>query len=400
MIEKLSEEKVLRDPIHGYVKINDKIIWDVLACKEVQRLRRIKQLGSTSVVYHTGEHSRLAHSLGVYEIIRRMCNEVEDIKEALSEHEKIVVELAGLLHDIGHAPFSHSFENILERNHEEYTIQIILSDSEINTVLKKYDKKLPEEVASVITGTHKNEILCQMVSSQLDADRMDYLLRDSYFTGTAYGQFDLERILRTLRVKDNKLVVKESGMHTVEDYIMARYHMYWQVYYHPVSRSFDALLNQCFMRLKDLQKEKDISNDFEIFKPLLTQKILTNKQFQRLDDASCLYGIRLMSEYSDPILSDLATRILDRKLFQDTDVENIEKVEKFCQKNNYDPKYYIYRDSQKQNPYKPYSESDDKSIWVKCKDDTVKELASVSKIVKALVENEDTTDAKLFYPKK
>jgi len=399
MIEKLSEEKVLRDPIHGYVKINDQIIWDVLACKEVQRLRRIKQLGSTSVVYHTGEHSRLAHSLGVYEIIRRMCNEVEDLKEILSEHEKIVVELAGLLHDIGHAPFSHSFESILNCSHEDYTIQIIKSDSEVSEVLRRYDENLPNEVASIIMGNHPNAILCQMVSSQLDADRMDYLLRDSYFTGTAYGQFDLERIMRTLRVKDNRLVVKESGMHTVEDYIMARYHMYWQVYYHPVSRSFDALLNQCFTRLKDLQKEKDITKDFEMFKPLLTQKVLTNKQFQRLDDASCVYGIRLMSEYNDPILSDLASRILDRRLFQDTDIDNIKAVEDYCLENHYDLKYYIYCDSQKQNPYKPYSEKDDKSIWVKCKDDSVKELASISKIVRALVENEDTTDAKLFYPK-
>ena len=216
----LSEEKVFRDPIHGYVRVQDKIIWDCIQTREFQRLRRVKQLGSTSMVYHTSEHSRFAHSLGVYEIARRMINEVNDISKALTEYEKITVKLAALLHDVGHAPFSHSFESIMQSDHEIYTIQIIKGESEVNTLLKAYRDSLPDDVASVIDGTHPNKILCQMVSSQLDADRMDYLLRDSYFSGTKYGEFDLERILRTMRVADDKLVIKASGMHTIEDYIM------------------------------------------------------------------------------------------------------------------------------------------------------------------------------------
>ena len=164
-MDKLNEEKVFRDPIHGYVRVDESVVWKCIQTKEFQRLRRIKQLGSTSLVYHTGEHSRFAHSLGVYEIVRRMINEVRDLREKLTDYEKVTVMLAGLLHDIGHAPFSHSFETIMKRKHEEYTVQIISQPSEVKSVLDSYSPHLADDVASVINGTHPNGILCQLVSS-------------------------------------------------------------------------------------------------------------------------------------------------------------------------------------------------------------------------------------------
>ncbi|MGI6569144.1 MAG: HD domain-containing protein [Erysipelotrichaceae bacterium] len=352
----LSEEKVFRDPIHGYVRVQDKIIWDCIQTREFQRLRRVKQLGSTSMVYHTSEHSRFAHSLGVYEIARRMINEVNDISKALTEYEKITVKLAALLHDVGHAPFSHSFESIMQSDHEIYTIQIIKGESEVNTLLKAYRDSLPDDVASVIDGTHPNKILCQMVSSQLDADRMDYLLRDSYFSGTKYGEFDLERILRTMRVADDKLVIKASGMHTIEDYIMARYHMYWQVYYHPVSRSYDTLLQKVFQRLFDLyNEENNIVEKLPMFKALLEKNILSNEEMYLLDDSTCFYAFNLMSQIDDAILSDLAKRILNRNLFKYSTVDKKEEMKRRCLEKGYDLKYYLHQDYQSQNPYKPYS---------------------------------------------
>ena len=235
MFEKLDEIKVLRDPVHGYIHIEYKVIWDCINSREFQRLRRIRQQGSSFVVYHTAEHSRFGHSLGVYEIVRRMCNEIKDIDDYLSEEDKVVVMLSGLLHDIGHGPFSHTFEAISDIKHEIYSCRILEEDTEVHRALENSRRGLSSTVASVINHTHLNPILAQMVSAQLDADRMDYLLRDAYFTGTKYGEFDLERVLRTLRIKDNTIMVKESGVHSIEDYIMARYHMYWQVYYHPVA---------------------------------------------------------------------------------------------------------------------------------------------------------------------
>ncbi|MCR5066531.1 MAG: HD domain-containing protein [Erysipelotrichaceae bacterium] len=399
-MSKLSEEKVLRDPVHGYVRVSEEIIWRCMASREVQRLRRINQLGSTSMVYHTGEHSRFAHSLGVYEIVRRMVSEVKDLRENLSEYEKITVMLAGLLHDVGHAPFSHSFEAIMKRKHEEYTIQIITQDSEVNRILKEYDERLPEDVASVIRGNHPNSILCQLISSQLDADRMDYLLRDSYFTGTKYGEFDLERILRTMRVADDRLVIKVSGMHTIEDYIMARYHMYWQVYYHPVSRAHEALLAKLFQRLLDLcQQDSAIIEKLPMFRELLSKPVLSNEEYFRLDDATCLYSFQLMERMDDPVLADLAGRLLNRRLFESAPIEKYEEIRKRVTQAGYDERYYLYTDRQIQNPYEPYSDHPSHGIWMLDEKGNIRELSHISKIVSAICYNSESDDALVFYPK-
>ena len=218
MFKKTNELKVMRDPVHGYIHVEYQVIWDCINAKEFQRLRRIHQLGGTYEVYHTAEHSRFAHSLGVYEVTRRMVEEVSGLKE-LSEEDKVTVMCAALLHDLGHGPFSHAFESITPVAHEIYTQRVILEDTEIHQILLQVSDDFPEKVASIINYTHPNELLNQIISGQLDADRMDYLLRDAYFTGTSYGKFDLERILRTMRVRENRIVMKESGIHSVEDYI-------------------------------------------------------------------------------------------------------------------------------------------------------------------------------------
>ncbi len=399
-MDKLNEEKVFRDPIHGYVRVDESVVWKAIQTKEFQRLRRIKQLGSTSLVYHTGEHSRFAHSLGVYEIIRRMINEVKDLRDRLTDYEKVTVMLAGLLHDIGHAPFSHSFETIMKRKHEEYTVQIISQDSEIKRVLDSYSDHLASDVASVINGTYSNGILCQLVSSQLDADRMDYLLRDSYFTGTKYGEFDLERILRTMRVANDQMTVKVSGMHTIEDYIMARYHMYWQVYYHPVSRGYDVLLKSIFKRLLDLynQDPEKILKAYPMYESLLTKEVMSNEDFYLLDDAACLYSFQLMRRNDDLILSDLARRLLDRDLFKYCNIDKSELILSKLVDKGFDPKYYYYQDHQSQNPYSPYN-GKTHSIWVLLENNEIAELSSISKIVSSICQNSSYQDEKIFFPK-
>ena len=354
---KTEETKVLRDPIHGYIHVDLKVVWDCINAKEMQRLRRIHQLGGDFQVYHTAEHSRFSHSLGVYEIVRRMVYEIDQLREVLSDYEKAVVMLAGLLHDIGHGPFSHAFEGISTYKHEEYTVKIIMENSEIHQILAACDARLPEDVASIIQYRHAKECMNQLVSGQLDADRMDYLLRDAYFTGTSYGKFDLERILRTIRVKNGRIVVKASGIHSVEDYIMARYHMYWQVYLHPVARSYETLLSILFRRMKEVYAlHPEYLSDVKMFHPFLCGADAGIDALYRLDESAALYGFSELVTCRDEILRDISYRLLNRKLFEYVTLKNpedLERIQLHVQALGYDPDYYVYQDVVSQKPYSP-----------------------------------------------
>ena len=402
-MQKTDEVKVMRDPIHGYIHVEEQVIWDCINAKEFQRLRRIHQLGGDFQVYHTAEHTRFSHSLGVYEIVRRMVGEIPHLKESLSEYEKVTAMLAGLLHDIGHGPFSHAFEGISVIKHEEYTVKIILENSEIHRILEAVDPNLPRDVASIITYQHPKECMNQLVSGQLDADRMDYLLRDAYFTGTSYGNFDLERILRTIRMVDGRIVVKESGIHSVEDYIMARYHMYWQVYLHPVARSYESILTILFKRLKDLYKtDTSICEVVPMFAPFLSGEVADIQALYELDEAAALYGLSCLIKWKDDIAKDLSYRILNRKLFEYKTVKNIEDgmdIVSEVEKLGYDPKYYVYHDAVSQTPYSPYARNENgHNIWVLEKDGSVVELSKASDIVKALTNADLKEEKKVYYP--
>ena len=403
-MQKTDEVKVMRDPIHGYIHVDEQVIWDCINAKEFQRLRRIHQLGGDFQVYHTAEHTRFSHSLGVYEIVRRMVGEIPHLKESLNEYEKVTAMLAGLLHDIGHGPFSHAFEGISALKHEEYTVKIILENSEIHHILEAVDPNLPKDVASIITYQHPKECMNQLVSGQLDADRMDYLLRDAYFTGTNYGKFDLERILRTIRVKDGKIVVKESGIHSVEDYIMARYHMYWQVYLHPVARSYEILLTSIFKRMKELyRKHPDFGKEVSMFVPFLKEEAASIQDLFLLDEGAALYGFSCLRNSEDEILKDLSRRILDRKLFEyETihDEKEIEDIRKRVQDKGYDPSYYVHRDIVFQKPYAPYSgKNTAHAVWVLKEDGSISELEEASEIVHALTKADLKEEQKVYYPK-
>lgn len=403
-LKRLDETKVLKDPVHSYIHIHYEVIWNCLDSKEFQRLRRIRQLGGDFQVYPTAEHSRFSHSLGVYEIVRRMVTEVKTLCAELTEYEKVCVMLAGLLHDVGHGPFSHAFEHVTNHSHEEYTAKIILGDTEINSILRAVSKKMPEDIVSIIQHTHENDILNQIVSGQLDADRMDYLLRDSYFTATSYGQFDLERILRTMRVRKTSegrkvIVVKHTGIHSVEDYIMARYQMYWQVYYHPVARSYEAVFIQLFNRLKDIFKDnKDYFEDMKVLIPFLEKAEVSEEEYYRLDENSLLYCCALIQDKDDVIAADLAKRLQNRKLFEyvDYNEENLAQIQNMLRENGYDEQYYLRIENIEASVYSPYK---GRKILIEKLDGQIVALEKASTIVESITKGQTKKEGTIFFPR-
>jgi len=402
--KKLSETKVLKDPVHSYIHINYEVIWNCLDSKEFQRLRRIRQLGGDFQVYPTAEHSRFSHSLGVYEIVRRMVTEIKSLSVELSEYDKICVMLAGLLHDVGHGPFSHAFEHVTKHSHEDYTAKIILGKTELNQVLTEISPRLPEDIVSIIEHNHPNDILNQIISGQLDADRMDYLLRDSYFSATSYGQFDLERILRTMRVRkidENKkaLVVKYTGIHSVEDYIMARYQMYWQVYYHPVARSYEAVFIQLFNRLKDIFKDnKEYFSDMKVLIPFLEKNVVSVEEYFKLDENSLLYCCSLIQDKDDEIAADLARRLQNRRLFEYVDYseENLAQIKNMLKEQNLDEKYYLRVENVEASVYSPYK---GRKILIEQLDGKIVALEKASTIVESITKGETKKEGTIFYPR-
>ena len=397
---KLKKNKVFRDAVFNYIPVEYDVLLKLINSKEMQRLRRIKQLGGTHQVYQSAEHSRFAHSLGVYYITRRIIND-SVIGEYLSDYDKLTVMIAGLLHDLGHGPFSHCFENIFHTNHEEFTVRITREDSEVHTILEECVKGLSNDVALIIEKKHPSQILVQMISSQLDADRMDYLLRDSYFTGTTYGQFDLSRIIRVMQVYDNKIVYKQSGVQAIENYILARYHMYWQVYFHPTTRSYEQLLISIFLRIKDLYHEGYDLGDIRYLEPFLKGNISTN-DYLKLDEGVILYYFRIFSEGNDDILCDLTSRFLNRHLFiyQDLISETQRKdIENEVLKHGYNPRYYVLTDDQKQVPYLHYGNNNDIGEIQILVNDELRALPQTSEIVGAITNSKkNKDDHKVYYP--
>lgn len=403
---KLQEEKVFKDPVHRYIHVRDQVIWDLIKTREFQRLRRIKQLGTTYLVFHGAEHSRFNHSLGVYEIVRRIVDDVFKGRKEWDESERLLVLCAALLHDLGHGPFSHAFENVFETDHEYFTRRILLGDTEVNAVLRQVAGDFPEKVAQVIEKTYPNELVVSLISSQIDADRMDYLQRDAYYTGVSYGHFDMERIMRVMRPRENGVVIKESGMHAVEHYIMSRYQMYLQIYFHPVSRSAEVVLNHILKRVKEL-----CTNDYP-FKYEPTPFVsffrgnVTLEDYIALDESIMLAYFQFWMEEDDEILRDLCRRFVNRKLFQYTNLNPYKQPEVFEQlkrlfiQAGIDPDYYLVHDSTSDLPYdfyRPGIEGTKKPIYLLMQDGKQRELSEESQIVEAIA-GRIKVDHKVYYP--
>ncbi|AQP54346.1 hypothetical protein CBF34_01690 [Vagococcus penaei] len=408
-------EKIFRDPIHNYIQVEDQLILDLINAREFQRLRRIKQLGTSSLIFHTAEHTRFGHSLGVYEIARRICQSFQqnysiekDPINGWDNRERLVTLCAALLHDLGHGPFSHTFEGIFQTNHEQITIDLITSETtEINQILKQISLDFPEKVASVIQKTYPNPQVVQLISSQIDADRMDYLLRDAYFTGTEYGTFDITRILRVIRPYKDGITFRMSGMHAVEDYIVSRYQMYMQIYFHPVARGMEVVLDHLLKRAKKLY-----TNDpdyFDTYSPLLVPFLhgnFTLEDYVKLDDGVLTTSFILWADYSDSILSDLAKRFLNRYPFKSVSFteetkQYLPNLTAIIETVGFDSTNYTAINSSYDLPYdfyRPEQNYHRTQIELMEADGSLRELSKVSELVAAIA-GETKGDQRFFFPK-
>ena len=400
MYTKLERTKVLRDPLYGYITVDYKIISDLIDSKEFQRLRRIRQLAGVGQVFQTAEHSRFTHSLGAYHMASLVIQNVEGT-ECMSDYERMVFMISALLHDIGHGPFSHAFENIMSETHEDMTIKLILSPlTEINKILSISDT-LAEDVASVIRHDGKYTLIESLVSSQLDVDRMDYLSRDAYMTGAAYGHIDYFRILRSMKIVDNKLLVRASGVHSIESYLMSRYHIYFQVYYHPTARSYECVLEAIYQRIKDLYLNKHtfISNISSFLKVIENPDDIIS--YIDLDDSYVNGFIKQMTKSKDKILNKLCNAFLNRRLFKVLDLANdIDESEIKRIEDSYpeDLKKYYYKHVKSTGvAYTHSKKSDINDIKVLLPNGHIKSLDQFSPIIKSLTSSSYKEIERIYY---
>ena len=399
MFEKLPRTKVFRDPLYGYITVDYKLISDLIDSKEVQRLRRIRQLSGVSMVFQTAEHSRFTHSLGAYQMANLAIEHIDGM-ESLDEYTKLLFLCSALLHDIGHGPYSHAFEHVLDESHEEWTIKIILSD--ITDVHKILGDELAKDVASVIAHDGKHPLIESLVSSQLDVDRMDYLSRDAYFTGANYGKIDYHRILRSMKIVDGTLVVRASGVLSIESYLMSRYHMYFQVYYHPIAKAYELLLEGIYERIKDLvHSGVYVDASIESFLRVLKHDddLLS---YINLDDAYVNGFIKqLASNSTDYVLKKLALAFQNRHLFSVVELANEPKEEFLSElKEKYNNEYgkYFYKDIAVSNVAYLHAKKDDvNNIKVLLPNGDIKSLDQYSLIVKGLTQSSNKKVERIYY---
>ncbi|WP_411556582.1 HD domain-containing protein [Lutibacter sp. TH_r2] len=351
---KTNKLKILNDPIYGFITIPNALIFDLIQHSYFQRLRRISQMGLSHLVYPGAHHTRFHHALGCLHLMQKAVSILRFKGVKISEDEANAVYIAILLHDIGHGPFSHALENniVTGISHEKISLKFM------EVLNEEFEGKLTLAI-TIFKGNYPRKFLYQLISSQLDMDRLDYLKRDSFYTGVAEGNINSERLITMLNVKKDELVVEEKGIYSVEKFIVGRRLMYWQVYLHKTGLVAEKLLEKVLKRAKELTSKNIDLPGTKAFKFFLENPINeenftleTLKRFAKLDDYDIFSSIKEWISTDDLILSKLAENLVNRKLpkviLQSTKFNNneIEKVKKDIQKksnfNNNEIDYFMY----------------------------------------------------------
>ena len=361
----INKRKIINDPIYGFVTIPNELIYDLLNHTYFQRLRRIKQLGLTNLVYPGALHTRFHHAIGAMHLMQEAVLTLRQKEIVITDDEEQAVLIAILLHDIGHGPFSHALEHSIVKGINHETLSSLFMDK----LNKEFKGKLSLAI-KIFNDKYKKPFLHQLVSSQLDMDRLDYLKRDSFFTGVSEGVISSDRIIKMLNVVGNELVVEHKAIYSIEKFLIARRLMYWQVYLHKTVLSAETLLVNILKRAKELSArgkklfgtptfvlflENDFTEtDFEKDGTLLDK-------FSKLDDNDIVTSIKVWTENEDKILSKLCLNLLDRKLYkveiQNTPIATSFKnklVEKVCEQYNVSRKeasYFVFTDTVNNSAY-------------------------------------------------
>ncbi len=371
--------KLFRDPVHDIISFDqsdpvEHVVFRLIQTSAFQRLRRIRQLGFANLVYHGAEHSRFAHSLGVLHIARRICGALE-----LSADERLEVLCAAALHDVGHGPFSHAIETVTSVAHEDYSRLIVEEEAgELHQILAETDQSLPGRVAAFFgprdAFAPEKRALLDIVSSQLDADRLDYILRDGLATGVKIGNYDFERILSMFHVFERpledgrvsrRLAVGYRAREAVEGYLMARFHMFKQVYLHKAVRAAEKMLEAVLLRARELV---ELGHAFsepldDGMAKLLGPDPMAASEFVKLDDTDVWMALKRWRTDSDDILSQLASGLLDRSLYKTLQLDPmdpvsiarlIDRARSIAKSEGLDPRYAVLIDRASDTPYRPY----------------------------------------------
>ncbi|PJB11893.1 MAG: phosphohydrolase [Flavobacteriales bacterium CG_4_9_14_3_um_filter_40_17] len=317
-MKKSDKLKLFNDPIYGFISIQDTLIFELIEHPYFQRLRRITQMGLSYLVYPGAHHTRFHHALGCYYLMQKAIRLLRFKNIEISSEEEQALLIAILLHDIGHGPFSHAMESSIAEgvHHEDISLKFM---EKLN---REFSGKLTLAI-QIFKKQHPKTFLCQLVSGQLDIDRMDYLKRDSFFTGVSEGNINSERIISMLNVHDNELVVEEKGIFSVEKFLMARRFMYWQVYLHKTSVAAELLLTNTLKRAKELVDKKQTINASKALSFFIQNYVSeenfdekTIAVFSQIDDYDIIAALKDWQHHDDFVLSTLSRMLLNRKLFK------------------------------------------------------------------------------------
>jgi uncharacterized protein len=394
--------KIINDPVYGFITIDDPLVFQVIAHPWYQRLRRIHQMAFAHLVYPGAVHTRLHHSLGAYHL---MCNALTELKNKgveITPEEETAAKVAILLHDIGHGPFSHALENVLINNTHHETISIL-----IMRVLNEQMNGQLHKAIDIFTNNYTKPFLHQLISGQLDVDRMDYLTRDSFFTGVSEGVIGYDRILKMLAVKDGDLMVEEKGIYSIEKFLVSRRLMYWQVYLHKTVLGAEKTIVKIIQRAKELiqqgQQVQAASVTFDFFLKSATNTAfieLNLPAFCQLDDYDVLASIKNWIFHPDTVLSTLCRCLIERRLLKvKLQAEPFDLDWIITQRNNIchhlkikdaDCDYFIFTGEAENTTYDPSEER----IDILFKNGTV---TDISKVDNALIHQALASPVKKYY---
>ena len=393
-------QKIINDPVYGFITIDDPLILDVIRNPFYQRLRRIQQMGLANLVYPGAVHTRLHHSLGAYHL---MCNALASLRGKgidISKKEEQGARLAILLHDAGHGPFSHALENnLMEKlSHESVSLQIMKRlNSEFHGDL--------DTAIEIFTNVYPKRFLHQLVSGQLDVDRMDYLNRDSFYTGVSEGVIGCDRIIHMLTVHNGELMVQEKGIYSIEKFLVARRLMYWQVYLHKTVVSAESMLVKIIQRAREKIRNGDkLSSGSAALDFFLSQNPQHPSEwldtFCEIDDNDVLSALKNWTKNEDPVLSGLSIGLVDRRLLkarlqaEPFDTSRVEKLLQIAadslQISRTDASYFVFTGEHTNTTYNP----DDEKINILFKDGSVRDISQVDN---ALIQRSLSTAVKKFY---